>query len=336
MNAGTRLRALGALGITVSILVAACQATTASPSVSSAGTPTGAITAPTESPPATSAEGGVVPTPTGAASPSASARSAPTATPVPSASGGGTSTGPEGTWVPAGTLASDFHAVSAVPLGDGGALVLAGDGTVAQRWDPATATWQPAAALNATRQDFAAVQLRDGRVLVTGGLNTHDWNRWQAYSSAYVYDPSTAAGRWTKVGLLGTARAAPAAAVLPDGRVLVAGGAYKDGPAHDYTGAVKHHVGCLHVERGRAGDGRGPPVGRRRAAEHRRRACDGRALRPRDGTMDPHRLDAVRPGRGSCSDPLGRPGPRRRTGLLRRWIRRGPDGPAGLRHGRGV
>jgi hypothetical protein len=107
----------------------------------------------------------------------------------------------------------------------------------AQRWDPATATWQEVAGLNATRRAFAAVQLRDGRVLVTGGLDTHDNDRWQAYSSTYVYDPTTPAGTWTKVGLLGTARVAPAAALLPDGRVLVAGGAYKDGPPYEDAGS---------------------------------------------------------------------------------------------------
>jgi N-acetylneuraminic acid mutarotase len=123
-----------------------------------------------------------------------------------------------------------------VPLSDGGALALGRDGTEAQRWDLVTATWRSAEALNATRRYFAALPLRDGRVLVTGGLDMHPDNRWQSYSSTYVYDPTTTAGSWTKVGLLGTARVAPAAAVLPDGRVLVAGGAYKDGPPFDYTG----------------------------------------------------------------------------------------------------
>jgi hypothetical protein len=80
------------------------------------------------------------------------------------------------------------------------------------------------------------VALRDGRVLVIGGLDTHDWERWQSYSSAYAWDQSSAAGRWTKVGLMTTARAAPAAALLTDGRVLVAGGAYKDGPPYDTAG----------------------------------------------------------------------------------------------------
>ncbi len=162
----------------------------------------------------------------------------PTPTPIPSGSASGTSPAPGGPWVAAGSLVSPLWSVGvAVPLRDGGALVLGHEGTVAERWDPATATWRQVAALSAARRDFAAVALRDGRILVTGGLDTHDPDRWQAYSSTYVYDPATPGGTWTKVGLLGTARVAPATAVLPDGRVLVAGGAYKDGPPYDSTGS---------------------------------------------------------------------------------------------------
>jgi hypothetical protein len=55
---------------------------------------------------------------------------------------------------------------------------------------------------------------------VTGGINQDQ----QSYSSTYIYDPE--GETWTKSGLLGTARTVPAAAVLRDGRVLVAGGYY--------------------------------------------------------------------------------------------------------------
>jgi hypothetical protein len=208
------------------MLVAACQAATAPTTPSAAGTPAESVAPPSESAPAPSAAPSLLPTPTGTPLPTASERPTPAVTPVPSSSSGDTSTG---AWVAAGSLV-DFSPWLAVPLGDGGALAFGQDATVTRRWDPATARWRQAAALNATRQDFAAVPLRDGRILVTGGLDTHNQNRWQAYSSTYVYDLSTTAGSWTKVGLLGTARVAPAAAVLPDGRVLVAGGAYKDGP----------------------------------------------------------------------------------------------------------
>jgi len=238
MNAGSRFRALGALGIVVGMVAAACGPATVAPSPSAVSGPTESASASTGSAPASSAAASVVPAPSGVVQPTASAQPAPTVTPAPSPSAAGTTPAPGGPWVAAGSLASlPWSVVAAVPLRDGGALVFGLEGTVAERWNPATATWRQAAALTASRRDFAAVTLRDGRILVTGGLDTHDPDRWQAYSSSYVYDPSTPAGTWTKVGLLGTARVSPAAAVLPDGRVLVAGGAYKDGPPYDYTGS---------------------------------------------------------------------------------------------------
>lgn len=103
-------------------------------------------------------------------------------------------------------------------LPDGRVLVI-GDDTSADIWDPATGSWHATASLNNPRTQFISVLLSDGRVLVAGGLNDID----QSYSSAYLFDPATEA--WTKTsGLMVTARTGPSAAVLPDGRVLVAGG----------------------------------------------------------------------------------------------------------------
>jgi large repetitive protein len=240
MKASSRRRALGALGIVMSVVVAACGAETMSPSPGAVSTPRESVTAPTGSASDPGAGPSLVPTAAAIMPPIASAQ--PTAAavvpPVASGSASGASPAPGRPWVPSGSLAAlPWSVGAAVSLRDGGAIVVGLEGTVAERWNPATATWQGAAALTASRRDFAAVALRDGRVLVTGGLDTHDPDRWQAYSSSYVYDPSTTAGSWTKVGLLGTARVSPAAAVLPDGRVLVAGGAYKDGPPYDSAGS---------------------------------------------------------------------------------------------------
>src|SRR5262249_12924809 len=64
---------------------------------------------------------------------------------------------------------------------------------------------------------LAVFVLRDGRVLVTGGY------RQGPLASAETYDPSTRT--WTETGFMECPRSLHAAALLEDGRVLVAGGA---------------------------------------------------------------------------------------------------------------
>lgn len=141
-----------------------------------------------------------------------------------------------GPWAEAGTMAA-ARTGHALLLGDGRVLVVGdelglGRETVsdqsvkAELWDPATGVWRMTASLSSPRADFAAVRLADGRVLVIGGRNQDD----QSFSSAVVYDPRPGHESWAKVGLLGTARTAPIAAVMPDGRVLVAGGYYRIEP----------------------------------------------------------------------------------------------------------
>ncbi len=138
-------------------------------------------------------------------------------------------------WEPAGTSAFEmndyFHAVG---LQDGRVLVVGSREADprAELWDPATNSWIRTRSLNKPRYAFAAIGLRDGRVLVTGGLNEGtgwgDGNN-ESYSSAYVFDPTPGQEAWSKVDLMGVARTAPAAALLPDGRVLVAGGYFYQG-----------------------------------------------------------------------------------------------------------
>jgi hypothetical protein len=138
-------------------------------------------------------------------------------------------------WEPAGTSAFEmndyFHAVA---LQDGRVLVVGSRRADprAELWDPSTNAWARTQPLNKPRYAFAAVGLRDGRVLVAGGLNEGtgwgDGNN-ESFSSAYLFDPSRAGETWSKVDLMGVARTAPAAALLPDGRVLVAGGYFYQG-----------------------------------------------------------------------------------------------------------
>ena len=191
----------------------------------------------------------------------ASTLPSPTASPTSTASGHLTPTTVPATvtpdivghWETAGTMAIGRFAPHAVPLADGSTLVVGNDAcqrgslgctcwdcvrddsVATETWDPSTNSWSMAASLNKPRAAFAVVPLADGRVLVTGGVNAGITNDGylgvghQSYSSTYIYDPRRPGEGWTKAALLGTARTDPLAAVLPDGRVLVAGGYYLSG-----------------------------------------------------------------------------------------------------------
>jgi hypothetical protein len=161
-------------------------------------------------------------------------------------------------------MATARQSPHAVLLGDGRVLVVGDDGetggvvsaesTRAELWEPASSAWRTTERLNAPRRDFAAVPIPDGRALVTGGFNQDD----QSYSSTYVYDPRAGGESWSKVGLLGTARAAPAAAALPDGRVLVAGGYYRTKPNYGRSTGPEAVLAAFHPAQGTDADRSGP------------------------------------------------------------------------------
>jgi len=229
MSGSIGMRVLGALGI-VLVVVAACQSATVTPSPTAMGAATPSAAVGSAAAPSASVPASAGPTPCQRSCPHGVPTAIPASEPVatPSTSPAAVVTPvPSGSWSEAGAMPTDWYAGPVVPLADSGALAIAGDGSAVARWDPKTGTWTKGRGLTAPRWNFAAVALRDGRVLVVGGSN----DKAQAYSSAYVYDATAPGGRWSKVGLMGTARSKPAAAVLQDGRVLVAGGAYFDRPA---------------------------------------------------------------------------------------------------------
>jgi large repetitive protein len=217
-------------------LVAACGGSQVSPpaapaTVGASGAPKATAPASTETP---------IATPTASPAPSASAA-------PPSGSQPPTS-GPR--WEDAGQMTIPRLVTHAILLADGRVLVAGNDGGSAvgdPRDDtalvdlgiPADGRWTAGSALNKPRGVFAAIALADGRVLVTGGLNQGTagcldrGDNPQSFSSTYLYDPGRDA--WERAGLLSTARSDPAIALLPDGRVLVAGGYYPVRPSYGWT-----------------------------------------------------------------------------------------------------
>ncbi|ATB42631.1 hypothetical protein CYFUS_008110 [Cystobacter fuscus] len=138
-----------------------------------------------------------------------------------------------GRWLATGALTERRFYHAAVLLNDGRVLVAGGFGSEsrgpalssAELYDPATGVWSATGSLAQARGFHTMTLLPDGKVLVTGGSEQPDDNVEDdaLLSSAELYDPAT--GTWTSAGSLSTGRAWHSATLLPNGRVLVVGGA---------------------------------------------------------------------------------------------------------------
>jgi N-acetylneuraminic acid mutarotase len=138
------------------------------------------------------------------------------------------SAAPAGRWAPTGSLRAfrDFH--TATRLGDGSVLVAGGStggpATVkAERYDPAAGVWTATGSLTTPRESHTATALTDGHVLVAGGLTIPPPGfAAQSTPTVELYDPAT--GTWASTGSMLDGMIGHTATLLPDGRVLVAGG----------------------------------------------------------------------------------------------------------------
>ncbi len=135
-----------------------------------------------------------------------------------------------GRWTQTGSLNHKRYNHTATLLQDGKVIVAGGLLSnsplgSAEIYDPATGKWTETGSLTYERNFHTATLLQDGRVLVAGGetggiggigvlANTT--------SSAEIYDPAT--GKWTQTGSLVSSRGMHTATLMPDGRVIVAGG----------------------------------------------------------------------------------------------------------------
>ena len=90
-------------------------------------------------------------------------------------------------------------------------------------FSPASGLWRKTGPLNVARMRQTATLLTNGNVLVAGGVgNTNNGNAWGYLSSAEVYHSDIE--NWFVTGELNLAREFHTATLLPNGKVLVAGG----------------------------------------------------------------------------------------------------------------
>ena len=169
-----------------------------------------------------------VPTPTASFGPSA----------VPSSSG---LLGVPATWSATGDMSIGRVGHTATLLPDGKLLVAGGitgdagpagtGGTAlasAELYDPASGTWADTGSMHARRLDQTATLLPDGKVLVAGGMEG-PFGGSSELASAELYDPAN--GTWADTGSMHARRIDHTATLLPDGKVLVAGGIAPQGTA---------------------------------------------------------------------------------------------------------
>jgi TATA-box binding protein (TBP) (component of TFIID and TFIIIB) len=136
-----------------------------------------------------------------------------------------------GKFTQTGSMAEARAAHTATALKDGRVLIVGGSSghypsqnvyRCAELFDPATGKFTSTGQMTVGRHKHAAILLRSGKVLIIGGSDNRDWHG--EYATAEIYDPATKT--FAATGAMNTTRfKIPAAvALLPNGRVLVAGG----------------------------------------------------------------------------------------------------------------
>jgi hypothetical protein len=125
-----------------------------------------------------------------------------------------------------GSMTTARNQDTATLLCDGRVLIAGGNGvsgalSSAELYDPSTGTFSPTGSLITARMDHTATLLPNGMVLIAGGfVDVPSGN--PAIASAELYDPAT--GKFKPTGSMTSPRFNAAATLLPNGKVLIAGG----------------------------------------------------------------------------------------------------------------
>jgi Kelch motif len=136
-----------------------------------------------------------------------------------------------GTWVAAGRLNLPRTQGNLVLLPDGRALATGGGIEGSPGWtstasvelfDPTKGAWTIGTPMSVARAQHTATVLPSGDVLVTGGATAFHGDKGSVTAGAEIYTPRT--NSWRAAAAMSIPRYVHQAALLADGRVLVAGG----------------------------------------------------------------------------------------------------------------
>ena len=132
-------------------------------------------------------------------------------------------------WADTGRLITARGGHTATLLASGKVLVTGGGSQAvngissSELYDPTTGIWTATGSLTTGRSTHTATLLSNGKVLVAGGANGFaPGPPFIFLASSELYNPAN--GTWSSTGDLNHARQVHSATLLPDGRVLVAGG----------------------------------------------------------------------------------------------------------------
>jgi hypothetical protein len=131
-----------------------------------------------------------------------------------------------GTFASTGTMTVARWDHTATSLSNGKVLIAGGEGganasTSAELYDPSVGTFAVTGTMTASRGDHSATLLPSGKVLIAGGVVLMGVSGYDV-DTAELYDP--VAGTFTATGNMTVVGAADNATLLPNGKVLIAGG----------------------------------------------------------------------------------------------------------------
>jgi N-acetylneuraminic acid mutarotase len=137
--------------------------------------------------------------------------------------------GDRSTWTATGAMVTQRSGGHTVTLLANGMVLVAGGApatfhseslAAAELFSPTSMSWTSTGEMIQARSGHTATLLADGRVLVAGGGDPNGNGR--KFRTAELYDPAT--GSWAATGDMAKARTNHTATLLPNGKVMVAGG----------------------------------------------------------------------------------------------------------------